>query len=384
MSCLISNIYAINNDEMRSIGGDFYPVEDKQGGVLYLNFLKNNSDDINISKIYIWVKKEPNQSVGYISYCISADGDFLFDYKIETYVGNRRYGPTSLRREMCSDPCPVRNDIEKIELVIQKNHNYETPFPSVSLINLSLNGLSFLNDSPLVSTLSANSDHRTIRQYMDEAGPIITVTEGKNLSYIISLSKNKKIRLLDGVYHGPIDQIKIDNISIEGVPEAIITGIANNAILTWHDSVNVSIANISFKNSLGGIFLEDCSEFIISNIRINDFGVQNALSLKNTNNNSIKGICIYSNDMGTTGILMDNSHDNNISNNNIQVKNALYYLQNNSCRNTIYDRNLGKIFDNIEVIDEYNGIFSINNISSSIIISHSNNTWAGGDIHPCY
>lgn len=285
---------------------------------------------------------------------------------------------------MCLDPCPVRNDIEKVELVIQKNHNYDIPFPSVSLINLSLNGLSFLNDSPLVSTLSANSDHRTIRQYMDEAGPIITITEGKNLSYIISLSKNKKIRLLDGVYHGPIDQIKIDNVSIEGVPEAIITGIANNAILTWHDSVNVSIANISFKNSLGGIFLEDCSEFIISNIRINDFGVQNALSLKNTNNNSIKGICIYSNDMGTTGILMDNSHDNNISNNNIQVKNALYYLQNNSCRNTIYDRNLGKIFDNIEVIDEYNGIFSINNISSSMIISHSNNTWAGGDIHPCY
>lgn len=63
MSCLISNIYAINNDEMRSIGCDFCPVEDEQGGVLYLNFLKNNSDYANISKIYIWVKKEPNQSV---------------------------------------------------------------------------------------------------------------------------------------------------------------------------------------------------------------------------------------------------------------------------------------------------------------------------------
>ena len=40
--------------------------------------------------------------------------------------------------------------INLILFLKEKNHNYDIPFPSVSLINLSLNGLSFLNDSPLV------------------------------------------------------------------------------------------------------------------------------------------------------------------------------------------------------------------------------------------
>jgi hypothetical protein len=376
--CISGTTYAISSDKISYIYGDYIPILSSQDDKSYLNFFQNNTDNINISKIYFWVKKNPNISCGYVNYSLSAYGDFLFMHSICTYVGEKRY-ENDLGNEISSlGPYQVRNNMEKVELVIQRNYGSTIPFPSISLFNISLNGLNFLNDTPY---LSADEDRETIRQYMRDAGSVVTITEGKNLAYIISLSEGKKLELLEGTYQGPIDMRRIDNVSLEGVPEATIVGVPDKPIIAWRDSNKVSMSNLFFRNSMCGIFLENCAYFDISNIRINNFGRHNALVLKNANNNQFRDMCIYSNEDNTTGIFMINSSNNKLSNNNIQVENALHYLQNDSNDNIIYDGNMGKISDNGEIIDENGGT---NNNCSEMIISNANNTWYRGDLNPCY
>ena len=376
----------IGIDKIGYIYGDKNPIQ--SGNEEYqISFLQNDSDEINISKIYFWVEKESNIQCGHVSCNLRANGDFLYMHKINFYVDGRPHNRSLTNGDLLLGPFEVRSNTTKIELLVQKNYRHNTQFPSISLTNITLTGLNFIFEDDIYSNettfLSADEDRETIRQFISNAGPVVTISEGRNLSFIISLAEGKKIRLLEGIYQGPIDMIKKDHISIEGFPEATITGIQDNAILTWHDSSNVNLSNIFFMNSLGGIFLEDCSYFNISNVRINDFGIQSALSLKNTNKSMLSDLCIYSNEESTTGILMDNSADNRLLNNNIQVRNALYYFYNNSIDNIIYDRNNGKISDNNEIIDENSGTYCINGSCSETKKSNANNTWMRGDINPC-
>jgi hypothetical protein len=374
-------VQGISIDKIYYFYGDKSPASSSQNDEYQLDFKQNNTDEINVSRIYFWVQRDPNVRGGHVSFRLRANGDFLAQHSICIYIGGTSERKSLSDGDNLLGPYTVTNNIEKVELVIQKDYRYPMLFPSISLVNVTLDGLNFPDDWQY---LSADSDHETIRQYIANAGSTITITEGKNLSFIISKSEGKNLKLLQGTYRGPIDVIGKDNISIEGVPEATIIGIPGNAILVWDDGSNIGISNLIFKDSLGGIFLQDCTLFNISNVQIKNFGVHNALSLKDSIKNRFSNICIYSNEEGTTGILMDRSSDNTISNINIQVKNALYYLKNNSKNNTIYDLNLGEIFDNDEFITENGGNYCINDSCSDTKRSEANNTWTRGDIYPCY
>jgi len=234
--------------------------------------------------------------------------------------------------------------------------------------------------------LSADEDRQTIRRYMANAGQVVNITPGRDLSFIISLSRGKELRLSEGPYPGEIDQISIDNISIKGDPEATIIGTRRGcAIFRWNNSRYINISNISFQNpnSDTGISLMECNNFNISHIKIIDFGQEDAVQLFNSNFNELRDICIYSNDPHTTGFHLNNSKNNSIIDNNIQVTNAVYFLESSSNNNTIFNGNDGDIYDNGMRFNFTYEFYYINNSPYTRYTTHANNDWQRGSVNPC-
>lgn len=385
--CSLSfNAYAIRNEDVSNFNGDVSIIPDGQReGNSYIKFVENNSDNIDISKIYFYVKKDIERNDACITFCLKTDGKFLFDYKAEVNVDGRNYNLGRLSEDgaLCSNEgYPIKSNEAKIELVIKRITQSNTPFPTILLYKIELNGASIKNDTGL-EVLSANADRNTIRQFMERSGSTVTLTEGKNLPYIISLSANKKLELLDGDYQGPIEEINVNNVSLKGIPEATISGIVNNVVLWWSNSNNISISNLIFTDSSGGIFFENCSNSTLTNNLIKSFDEETGIIIKDSSNITIQGLCVRSDEMHSTGILLDNSRHCKIFNNSIEVRNALYYTQNNSINNYIYDMNSGLISDNGIKINETNGCFEHGNSCITKLISSFNNTWERGEHYIC-
>lgn len=106
------SVLAISGTEEHCFHGDIsiVPNSEKQGDI-YIKFLQNNTDNVNMSKIHFNVKKDSNDPNSLIKICLSAEGRYLFAYSAELYIGGKQYSIGKLNEELCPDEgFPIRNE----------------------------------------------------------------------------------------------------------------------------------------------------------------------------------------------------------------------------------------------------------------------------------
>lgn len=169
-----------------------------------------------------------------------------------------------------------------------------------------------------------------------------------DLQSIISNSADKVICLEAGIYNLSKIIIETNNITIKPVDgcDVILDGAGESYIIALDTVSNVSIIGLTLINCNDCLYIENCTDCIIEGNQLLSFKSV-GISMRNDSSCIIRHNKINTNYTGTTGLILNESLNNSIWYNNVNVKDHLIYLE-NSCNNTIYDANTGTIREDID------------------------------------